>query len=74
MISSQLNLAIINQLPSSPSTSLLTGLLAQIELRYQGLKLNRNGTMTITYNLAAIPDYGVQFSFRSLTRMFPYHS
>ncbi|BFT72840.1 OmpL47-type beta-barrel domain-containing protein [Paenibacillus sp. P36] len=32
----------------------------------KGLKLSRNGTMVITYNLDAIPEYGVQFSFRSL--------
>lgn len=32
----------------------------------KGLKLNRNGSMVITYNLAAIPEHGVQFSFRSL--------
>jgi hypothetical protein len=32
----------------------------------KGLNLNKNGSMVITYNLAAIPDNGVQFSFRSL--------
>ncbi|UKS24754.1 PA14 domain-containing protein [Paenibacillus sp. HWE-109] len=32
----------------------------------KGLKLSSNGTMMISYQLDAIPEHGVQFSFRSL--------
>lgn len=32
----------------------------------KGINLSKNGSMAISYNLAAIPEHGVQFSFRSL--------